>query len=351
MTMASDSSMVRLGLIGAGRIGRLHADNIAHRLRGCRLVSVADVNEEAARQCARACGVADVHPAARQLFESPEVDAVLICSATDTHAQLIEAAAAAGKHVFCEKPIALDLHRIDRALAAVEEAGIKLQVGFNRRFDPLFSQLREQIGTGNIGTPHLLRITSRDPTPPPVGYLRKSGGLFLDMTIHDFDMALYQLSAHATDVGVSSVFAVGACRIDPAIAEVGDIDTAVTTLCFADGTIATIDNSRKSVYGYDQRVEVFGSGGLLWADNRTESAAGRADRDGLHTPRPLDFFVERYAESYLIELQAFVDCIRDDTEPPVTGVDSRTSVLLALAAGRSMQQGRQVAPEEVDDAG
>ncbi|RMF84281.1 MAG: inositol 2-dehydrogenase, partial [Nitrospinota bacterium] len=299
---------VQVGLIGAGRIGRLHAEHLAFRLPQAHLVAVADVNRAAAETCAAAYRIPTVYDDYRFLLSAPDIDAVVICSSTDTHARIIEEAAQVGKHIFCEKPIDFDLQRIDQALAAVEKNGVKLQIGFNRRFDPHFHALREAIAAGKIGTPHLLRITSRDPAPPPLAYIQVSGGLFLDMTIHDFDMARYLIGSEVT-----SVYAVGGVRIDPQIGSVGDIDTAVITLEFANGVIGTIDNSRQAVYGYDQRVEVLGSDGVLRAENPASHCTVWGNATGMHTPPLLHFFLERYQDSYLREMEAFLTAILQDT--------------------------------------
>ena len=333
---------LNLGLIGAGRIGRLHAENLAHHLPEANLVAVADVFAEAAERVAAELGIPAAYRDHRHILEDPSVEAVLICSSTDTHARFIEEAAQAGKHIFCEKPIALDLAAIDRALAAVDTAGVKLQIGFNRRFDPNFQRVRELVAAGRIGEPHLLRITSRDPAPPPIEYIRVSGGIFLDMTIHDFDMARFLIGSE-----VSEVYAVGAVRVDPAIGEAGDVDTATVTLRFENGVIGVIDNSRQAVYGYDQRVEVFGSGGMVAVSNETPDSAVVSDKHGVHGPLPLFFFVERYTRAYIAELKAFVRCILDDTPPPVTGLDGRMPVVMGHAATRSLRENRPVRLDEI----
>ena len=343
MTEMMADDRVRLGLIGAGRIGQIHAENAARFVPGCRLVSIADTNLTAARQCADRLGIERVHSDPMDVIGDPEVDAVLICSSTDTHVGLIEACAEAGKHILCEKPLSLELGAIDAMLDRVRSAGVKLMVGFNRRFDPDFRHIKEQIEDGAVGATHLIRITSRDPSPPPISYVKVSGGMFMDMTIHDFDMARFLAGSEVT-----SVFAVGACRVDPAIGEAGDIDTAIVTLTFENGVLATIDNSRSAVYGYDQRVEVFGSGGMVWADNRRPHDTGRADGSGMHRASPHAFFLERYAQAYRDELGAFVDCLQQDADPPVTGADGRAPMVLAMAAGLSLQQGRAFSPDEVD---
>ena len=333
---------VKVGLIGAGRIGRLHADNMATRLQMAELIGVADIDLVAARQVAERSDVATVTSDYRELLAIPELEAVVICSSTDTHAQITQEAAGAGKHIFCEKPIDLDLERIDKTLRAVDRAGVKFQVGFNRRFDPNFRRVRQMVADGSIGNPEVLRITSRDPGPPPLDYIRVSGGIFLDMTIHDFDMARFLI-----DSEVESLYAVGQVRVDPAIGEAGDIDTAVITLEFENGVIGTIDNSRRAVYGYDQRVEVFGSAGVVMVGNETPDRHVHLNAQGSHGPLPLHFFLERYTESYLAELQAFLQAVVEDGDVPVGGQDGRIPVVMGLAAGRSLRERRPVRLDEV----
>lgn len=332
-----------MALIGAGRIGRLHAENLRRRIPDAEVVAVADVVEEAARKLAAELGIPHAYGDPAPIFEDPKIEAVLICSSTDTHAQFIEQAAQAGKHVFCEKPIALDLERIDRALAAVEQAGVILQVGFNRRFDPSFAEARRLVQSGAIGKPHVLRITSRDPAPPAIEYIKVSGGIFLDMTIHDFDMARFLLGEEVVEV-----FATGAVLVDPKIGEAGDIDTAVVNLCFESGALGVIDNSRKAVYGYDQRVEVFGEQGMIRVENPKPHQAVMSNADGDHAPPLLHFFLERYTDSYVRELEAFLASIREGKEPQVTGRDGKIPVVIGYAAKRSLAEGRPVRPSEID---
>jgi myo-inositol 2-dehydrogenase/D-chiro-inositol 1-dehydrogenase len=333
---------INVGLIGAGRIGRVHAENLKYRIPEAELVTVSDVFVEAAKKLGADLGVSSVYQDPRRILDDPRIDAVLICSSTDTHARFIEEAAQAGKQIFCEKPIALDLAKIDYALATVEQAGVKLQIGFNRRFDPNFSRVREVVAAGEIGEPHLLRITSRDPAPPPLAYVQVSGGIFLDMTIHDFDMARFLMGCE-----VEAVYAAGGVLVDPAIGQAGDVDTAVITLHFAGGALGVIDNSRQAVYGYDQRVEVFGSGGVVSADNAYPNTATVSDATRVHRDLPLNFFMERYTESYVNEMRAFVRCVVDDTPPPVTGLDGRIPVVMGYAAKRSLAEGRPVKLGEV----
>ncbi|MBN8638971.1 MAG: inositol 2-dehydrogenase, partial [Anaerolineae bacterium] len=260
---------------------------------------------------------------------------------TDTHAPFIKLAAAAGKDIFCEKPIATDLAVIDDALQAVEQAGVKLMIGFNRRFDSNYARVKQAIVSGEIGTPQLLHIISRDPGPPPVSYIKVSGGIFLDMTIHDFDMARFLFG------DVIEVYAVGAVMVDPGIGEAGDIDTAVITLKFTNGAIGTIDNSRKAVYGYDQRVEAFGSAGAAASENNYSDAVTISTGDSVRRGLPLNFFMERYLAAYQTELVAFVSALRDGTPMPVTGADGRAPVVIAKAALKSLRENRPVKLSEI----
>ncbi len=330
-------STLNIGLIGAGRIGRVHASTIAHRVPDAKLLLVADVNEQAAIDCAQSLGLPNASNNPDDIINHPDIDAVLICSSTDTHATLIEQAANAGKHIFCEKPIALELNAIDRALAAVESAGVKLQIGFNRRFDANYKRVRDAITSGEIGEPHILRITSRDPAPPPISYVRLSGGLFLDMTIHDFDMARF-----LTGSEIEEVHAVAGVRVDPAIGEAGDIDTAVILLKFANGMIGTIDNSRQAAYGYDQRCEVFGSKGAIHTLNTHPNTAVVSTADSVRIDNPHRFFMTRYVDSYQNEVQAFIRAVLDDAPTPVSGFDGRQAVVVALAAKQSHRESRPV---------
>ncbi len=331
-----------VGLIGAGRIGRVHAGNLCHRIPEAKLLAVADVYAPAAQSLAADMDIPTAYHDYRRILDDPEIEAVIICSSTDTHAQIIIEAATAGKHIFCEKPIALDLEQIDRALAAVEQAGVTLQIGFNRRFDPNFGRAREVVASGRIGQPHLLRITSRDPQPPPIEYVRRSGGIFLDMTIHDFDMARFLIGEE-----VRELYAVGEVLVDPAIGEAGDVDTAVVTLRFAGGAIGTIDNSRRAVYGYDQRVEVFGSEGVVMVANATADRATIGDANGMHSALPLFFFIERYTEAYVAEMREFISCVIKGREPSVGGQDGRIAVVMGYAAQKSLAERRPVALSEI----
>jgi myo-inositol 2-dehydrogenase/D-chiro-inositol 1-dehydrogenase len=313
---------------GAGRIGAIHAANIA-RHPDARLRMVVDVDPSAAEKLASRHGAAIATQASA--LADPSVDAVVIASSTDTHADLVEAAARAGKAVFCEKPLDLDRRRAEACLAVVAECGVPLMVGFNRRFDPHFARLERELRDGRIGRVELLSITSRDPSPPPIAYVRVSGGLFRDMMIHDFDMARWLLGEEPVQI-----FAAASVLTDPAIGEAGDVDTAVVTLRTGSGALCQISNSRRAVYGYDQRIEILGSKGALRADNVAESTVTFAGADGIVSDKPLPFFLERYAEAYRSELDHFVEALTRGTPPVPGGSDGVKALALADAALQSL---------------
>ncbi len=338
----NSSNTIRVGVIGAGRIGKIHARNLATCIPGAQVIALADPIFESASELGSQLHIPAVTADYREVMNNPEIDAVAICSSTDTHAAMIIEAARAGKHIFCEKPIAYNLARIDEALAAVDAAGVLLQIGFNRRFDPNFKKVRELVASGKIGEPHILRITSRDPAPPPIEYVKVSGGIFFDMTIHDFDMSRYLVGSEVVEI-----FAAGGVLVDPRIGEAGDIDTAVVTLRFENGAIGVIDNSRKAVYGYDQRVEVFGSGGVAMVSNETPDRHVLGDADGMHAAKPLYFFLERYNQSFIDEMSQFIQSVQQGTKPPVSGIDGRIPVVMAMAATRSARENRPVKLSEV----
>jgi len=333
---------LRFGLIGAGRIGPVHAETLAFRVPHAQLIAVADLNQPIALALAARCNIPRVLASGAEIIADPEVDAVAICSSTDTHADLIVAAAKAGKHIFCEKPISLSLKEIDRSLAAVEAAGVKLQVGFNRRFDSNFLRVRQAVVSGEIGTPNLFHIVSRDPYPPPLAYLRPSGGIFLDMMVHDFDMARFLMGDE-----VEEVFASGAVMVDAGFAAENDFDTAVVMLRFRGGAIGTIDNSRKSTFGYDQRVEILGSRGKIATENRYPNQVVVSGEKCVYADLPYNFFMQRYTDSFTAEVQAFTAAVLEDKPVPVTGADSRVPVVMALAAGKSSDEHRPVRLSEV----
>lgn len=333
---------LRIGIIGAGRIGRVHAETLAFRLPGATASSIADVKSDVARHVAERFRISRVVTDSKEIFNDPSVDAVLICSPTETHADLVVQAARAGKHIFCEKPIDHSLSKIDLALEEVRKSGVKFQVGFNRRFDANFARVRAAVTRGEIGTPHLMHIVSRDPGPPPISYIKASGGIFLDMTIHDFDMARFLMGDE-----VESIYAAGGVRVDPEIGKAGDLDTVLIVLQFKNGVIGTIDNSRKAVYGYDQRVEILGSKGAIATENRYPNQAILSTDTAIQRDLPLNFFMDRYTESFVAELQAFVRAVLDDKPTPVAGIDGRIAVVMALAARKSHDERRPVRLEEV----
>lgn len=331
--------MINLALFGAGRIGSIHGENVArHPL--ARLVALHDPFKDNAVRLSENVGCIQMTP--DQIFASEDIDAVLICSATDTHADLIEQAVAAGKHVFCEKPIDLSLQRVRQCLERVSQSDCITMVGFNRRFDPNFQILQRQIEAGEIGAVELVSIISKDPAPPPVEYIKVSGGLFRDMTIHDFDMARFLLAEE-----VVSVSAQASCLVDPAIGEAGDVDTAVITLTTASGKLVQISNSRRASFGYDQRVEVHGSEGMLVAQNVIENTVVAHSKSGVTSARPVHFFLERYEAAYRAELDSFVRCLMGEQLKLPTMDDGLQALMLAEAAELSVQQGRNVSLSEL----
>ncbi len=330
------AQVLKIGLIGAGRIGRVHAEHLTTHIPSAELVMVADMFEESAKQCAKRYAIPLATQDYHAILDRPDIEAVVICSSTDTHARIIEEAAQAGKHIFCEKPIALDLPSIDQALDAVARADIKLQLGFNRRFDPSFRRVRQAVEQGEIGGLQQLHITSRDPAPPPIEYIPGSGGLFLDMTIHDFDMARF-----LTGSEVDEIFAMAGVMVDPAIGEAGDVDTATILLHFTNGVIGTIENCRRAAYGYDQRVEVLGSAGAVGTENKYSNTAIISDSRAIRRD------IERYTQSYVTEMEAFVDAVLHDKPVPVTGYDGRMALVLGLAAKKSLAEHRPVHLSEI----
>ncbi|MCX6020080.1 MAG: inositol 2-dehydrogenase [Chloroflexi bacterium] len=331
------TNTINIGLLGAGRIGAVHAQTIVQRVPAAKLGAVADVNLTAAQALAARFGIARSGDDPAMIINDPSIDAVLICTSTDTHAPLIEAVARAGKHIFCEKPISMLLGDTDRALAAASAAGVKLQIGFNRRFDANYARVRRAIVEREIGELHMLHIISRDPAPPPIAYVKVSGGIFADMMIHDFDMARFLTGSEPTEIYVQA-----AVRVDPAIGAAGDVDTAVVLMRFANGTIVTIDNSRKAVYGYDQRVEAFGSAGAIQSGNVYPNTAVLSSADSVRRDLPLNFFMQRYLDAYAAEIESFVDAVAYDKPVAVSGDDGRAAFAMAVAAKKSMESGQPV---------
>jgi myo-inositol 2-dehydrogenase/D-chiro-inositol 1-dehydrogenase len=326
--------MLKVGLLGAGRIGNVHAKAITSN-PGSALVAVSDVNTGAAEKLAAQYG-AEAR-SSLDIIDDPAIDAVLIATSTDTHSDLIEAATRAGKAVLCEKPVDLSLERARKCQIAAAATGKPVMIGFNRRFDPNFAALKAAADRGDIGTTELLSITSFDPAPPPVSYIKVSGGLFRDMMIHDFDMACWIFGG-----APETVTAIGSSIVDPDIGAAGDVDTAAVTLKFADGRIAVIKNSRRAVYGYDQRLELLGSEGLLSAGNILENTVTKATKDGVTGARPEFFFLERYMRAYSIEWSAFVEAIAFGSALPVSLDDGVNALAVAEAASRSLATGQSV---------
>jgi myo-inositol 2-dehydrogenase/D-chiro-inositol 1-dehydrogenase len=326
--------MINFCQFGAGRIGSIHAENIASH-PGARLHVVVDTDRAAAERLAELYGAAVGSPA--EALADPAVDAVVIASSTDTHADLVEAAARAGKAIFCEKPLDLDRRRAEACAAVAASCGVKLMVGFNRRFDPSFARLERQIRDGRIGKLEMLTITSRDPAPPPLEYVKVSGGLFRDMMIHDFDMARWLSGEEPVEI-----LAAASNLVDPAIGAAGDVDTAIVTLRMKSGALCQISNSRRAVYGYDQRIEALGSKGALRAENVVESTVSFSGADGVVGEKPLNFFLERYAEAYRLELAHFIDAIANGTPPLTGGVDGVRALMLADAALEASRIGHVV---------
>ncbi|MBE7169354.1 MAG: inositol 2-dehydrogenase [Williamsia sp.] len=328
---------VNIALLGMGRIGKIHFKNITQRFPRASVVAVADPQLDEAQFASQYGQGARFFRNPEEAIGHPQVNAVLICTPTSSHADLVEKAATAGKAIFCEKPLDLSLERTAALVDRTGETGVKLMLGFNRRFDPDFMQARQSVAAGKIGEVHIVKITSRDPGLPPIDYIKNSGGLFMDMAIHDFDMARY-----ISGKKVVEVYAKGLVRHDPAVADAGDIDTALTTLVFEDGTCAVIDNSRKAVYGYDQRLEVFGSNGMIQVENNQHHRNIISDAAGIHHALPLDFFMDRYEKSYLKEIELFIDALLHNKEMPVSGSDGLQATLIATAAKLSMQKGEPV---------
>ena len=334
---------LRVGIIGAGRIGQVHAKSITYHIPQAEIVAISDLFPENAQKVADDLGIPKAVQDYHEILNDPTVDAVLICSSTDTHADIAVEAAKAGKHIFCEKPVDLTVAKIKAVEAAVKEAGVKLQIGFNRRYDHNFAAIKDLANAGKIGQLQTIKITSRDPEPPPVSYVKVSGGIFYDMMIHDFDMARFLAGSEVTEVN-----AIGSVLVDPGIGEAGDVDTALVTLKFANGAIGVIDNSRKAVYGYDQRVEVFGSEGCAEDQNDTPNTAVLSTADGAVHGVAYKVMWDRYTGAFVAEMQAFADAVVGDKETPVTGEDGLYPVLMAAAATKSLHEGRPVKISEIE---
>lgn len=336
--------MLNIRIIGAGRIGKVHLESISYHVKNATVTAMADpfMNEET-EKLIRSYGVSKVTKDYKDILNDKDIDAVLVCSSTDTHAAISIEAINAGKHVFCEKPVDHSIEKIQAVADALKEhPDIKFQVGFNRRFDHNFAAIRKAYDDGKIGEAHILKITSRDPEPPNPAYIKVSGGIFLDMTIHDFDMACF-----LTDSDVEELYVNSAVLVDPAIGEQGDVDTAIITMKMANGALAVIDNSRKADYGYDQRAELFGSKGMVATSNDTVSSAVISNADGVTGEKPLFFFLERYMDSFSEEMRQFTEAVINDTEVPVGIHAGLQSVKIGLAARKSVEEHRPVKISEI----
>lgn len=333
--------MVNLGIIGAGRIGKLHAQNIS-QFHDVTIKTISDVYTEGLQEWASTLGIKNTTDDYTQIIKDEEIDAILICSSTNTHPNIITEAAKAGKHIFCEKPVSFELNETLKALKSVKDSNVKLQVGFVRRFDSHFKKVKEGVIEGSIGDPHIVKITSRDPNPPSKEYLAACGGIFLDQAIHDFDMARYLCGSDVVEV-----HAFGAILVDPMFEELNDLDTVITSLKFENGAIGVIDNSRKAVYGYDQRVEVFGSEGCLTVDNVVETLAKLSTKEAVISEKPKYFFLERYNNAFISEIREFIDCISNDRNIKVDGNDGLQAELIAHAAKKSFLEKRPVRIKEL----
>ena len=335
--------MIKIGIIGAGRIGKLHTENICFNVPKAMVTAIADpfMSDEIIAW-AKNLGITQCYKDHRKIFEDKEIGAILICSPTNTHAPISLEAIEASKHIFCEKPVDLTIDKIIEIIKALEGTSLKYQVGFNRRFDHNFSAIRNAVENGKVGDPHILKITSRDPAPPPIEYVKASGGLFLDMTIHDFDMARYLVNSDVEEVYVRADV-----LIDGEIGKAGDVDTALISMKMENGTLAVIDNSRKATYGYDQRAEVFGSKGMVSTSHDLSSTAVFSNEEGVTGEKPLYFFLERYIDSFKAEMNAFVNAIINDSPVPVSVYDGLKSVVIGVAAKKSLKEGRPVKISEI----
>jgi len=335
--------MIKVGIIGAGRIGRVHITSITTRVPDAVIKTVADpfLNDETAAW-AKSMGVEHTTKDYKEIINDPEISAVLICSSTDTHSPISVEAIKAGKHVFCEKPIDHDIAKIKEVIDALEGTNLKYQVGFNRRFDHNFESLQQAVAAGKVGKPEIIKITSRDPEPPSIDYVKVSGGMFLDMTIHDFDMVRYLAGSEVTEVT-----AYGAALSGAGYDQYDDVDTAIVMMKFENGALGVIDNSRAAHYGYDQRTEVHCDKGCVQVSNDLNDTAMISSAEGVEVSKPTWFFLERYNNAFIAEAKAFTEAVLNDTETPVNGFDGIQPVKIAMAAAKSLKEGRPVKLDEI----
>lgn len=335
---------IKIGILGAGRIGQVHIQNISTSVKEFEIKTVADPYlSKQAEEFIKGYDIPNVTTNIEDIFSDSEIEAVLVCTPSNTHAEMVKRGAKAGKHIFCEKPVEHDVKLVKEALAVVKEAGVKLQIGFNRRFDHNHRAVYEAVRSGKIGEPHIIHISSRDPAPPTIEYVRASGGIFYDMMIHDFDMIRFLAGSEAVEV-----YANGAVLIDPAIGAEGDVDTAVVTIKFENGAIGVIDNSRQAVYGYDQRLEVFGSKGCVTDENDLPNNVTITTADASESVTTYKVMWDRYTQAFVSEMKSFADAIANDKTPEVTDIDGLYPVLMAAAALKSVKENRPVKISEVD---
>ena len=332
---------LKIGVAGLGRIGKIHLNNLL-QLNNVEVTGVMDPAPEALEYSIEK-GVKNTYETFNDLVTADRLDAVVICTPTHTHANYVETSARLGKQIFCEKPLDLNIQRVKDVLKVVDKSKVKLMIGFNRRFDNEFRKVKDSINNGEIGDPHVVKITSRDPSPPPLDYIKNSGGIFLDMTIHDFDMARF-----IVDKEIDEIYVKGEALIDEKIKKEGDIDTAVIIMKYVDSSMAVIDNSRKAVYGYDQRIEVFGSKGMIQANNVKVDNSKLYNQNGTISSLPMDFFLERYMEAYKIEIKHFVDSVTKGMPISVSGNDGLKSLQIGLAAKKSLAENRPVKINEIE---
>lgn len=336
---------IKVGVIGAGRIGKIHTENIIRYVPEVEVAAVADIYVDKIKDWANDFGIKKLTTDYMEILNDDEIEIVIICSSTDTHSKIIIESAEVGKQIFCEKPIDLDLGKIRQTIKSIDKSGVKFQIGFNRRFDHNFKKIKELIRNGSTGNIYLVKITSWDPEVPPIEYVKASGGLFLDMAIHDFDMARF-----LTDSEAKEVYAVGDVFINPAVKDAGDIDTAIVTLRLENGVMVVIDNCRKAPHGYDQRVEVLGSKGFVFTSNDTETTAALGTESGIHSEKPFYFFTQRYKDSYINEILTFFDAVINNKNTPVGAIDGLKPVIMAMAAKKSLIEKRPVKIEEIENA-
>ncbi|MFW5779879.1 MAG: inositol 2-dehydrogenase [Bacillota bacterium] len=336
--------MINIGIIGAGRIGRVHCESINSFIKVAKVKSIADpmLNDETT-EWAKNTGIENIYTDYKKILEDKNIDAVLICSSTDTHCNIGLEAIKAKKHIFCEKPIDHDVKKIKKIISALKEnPQVKFQVGFNRRFDHNFAEVKQAVAKGKIGELNILKITSRDPLAPPLDYIKVSGGIFLDMTIHDFDMVRF-----ISDAEVEDVFVMAKALADKQVEKAGDVDTAIISMTLSNGALAVIDNCRRTSYGYDQRLEAFGSKGQASISNDTKSTLKLTNEQGVTTEKPLYFFLERYMQAYVQEIVDFIDAIEKDKPVSVGVRDGLEPVIIGIAAKKSLEQGRKISIKEV----